>query len=112
MLEKVPYQDNPLRYEYVLTQKGLDMHPVLVTLTGWGNKWMADKDGIPLEYHHKNCDHKTQPVLSCDHCGDELKPHDLRTELGPGLTKKFARGEQPVYISKKFEERYSKTFKK
>lgn len=107
LLEKKPYQNNPPRSEYVLTQKGLDIYPVLVTLTGWGNKWMSDEDGIPLEYHHKGCDHKTQPVLSCDHCGEQLEARDVYVAPGPGIIEKFKRGERPVYIPKKLMNRYS-----
>ncbi len=107
LLEKKQYQNNPPRSEYVLTQKGLDIYPVLVSLTGWGNKWMDDGDGIPLEYHHKGCDHQTQPVLSCDHCGEQLGPRDVRVVPGPGIIEKFKRGERPVYIPKKLVNQYA-----
>jgi DNA-binding HxlR family transcriptional regulator len=32
------YQDNPARYEYVLTKKGKGLRPVLETLIVWGQK--------------------------------------------------------------------------
>ncbi len=108
LLEKKLYQNNPPRSEYVLTQKGLDIYPVLVALTGWGNKWMSDEDGIPLEYHHKSCNHQTQPVLSCDHCGEGIDAHSVRVVPGSGLIEKFKRGERPVYVPKKLVNRYAK----
>src|SRR5438552_1922476 len=40
------YSDHPPRSEYVLTEKGRDLFPVLVTLTQWGDRWAAD-DGPP-----------------------------------------------------------------
>src|SRR5437867_2038639 len=36
VLERRLYQDHPPRYEYRLTQKGLELHPVLVSLMKWG----------------------------------------------------------------------------
>ena len=32
VLTKMAYQTNPLRYEYRLTQKGLDLHPVIMAI--------------------------------------------------------------------------------
>jgi DNA-binding HxlR family transcriptional regulator len=38
LIEKTPYQDNPVRYAYALTPKGADLRPVLVALIEWGNR--------------------------------------------------------------------------
>ena len=38
IVEKQPYQDNPVRYNYTLTQRGRELRPVLMELIGWGNK--------------------------------------------------------------------------
>lgn len=38
IIEKEPYQEKPLRYEYTLTQKGRDLRPVLIELMKWGNQ--------------------------------------------------------------------------
>jgi DNA-binding HxlR family transcriptional regulator len=39
VIERIPYQERPRRYEYRLTEKGRDLHPVLVGLGEWGAKW-------------------------------------------------------------------------
>ena len=36
MISSAPYQDNPPRYEYTLTAKGLELKPVLAALARWG----------------------------------------------------------------------------
>src|SRR3984893_8499408 len=36
VLDRVAYQDRPRRYEYRLTAKGLDLHPVLLAVMHWG----------------------------------------------------------------------------
>src|ERR1700731_2295957 len=40
LLRKVPYQESGqrVRYEYRLTDKGLDLYPVLVALMEWGDR--------------------------------------------------------------------------
>jgi len=111
LLEKKQYQDNPPRSEYLLTEKGKDIHPVLVTLTGWGNKWMDDGDGAPLLYHHKACDHETKPVLSCDHCGESIEASNMYVAPGPGILEKLKRGASPGYVPKRllkvFQEKFN-----
>ena len=32
ILRRVPYQDTPKRYEYILTQKGLDLYPIIMAM--------------------------------------------------------------------------------
>src|SRR3954454_18602722 len=38
IVERRPYSERPERFEYRLTQKGLDLQPVLLELLAWGNK--------------------------------------------------------------------------
>ncbi len=35
ILYKNPYQTSPIRYEYRLTDKGLDLYPVVLTMWQW-----------------------------------------------------------------------------
>ncbi|ANP52380.1 transcriptional regulator [Streptomyces griseochromogenes] len=37
LLERRPYQTNPVRHEYVLTDLGRSLRPVVITLAAWGN---------------------------------------------------------------------------
>src|SRR5437588_5228217 len=45
VLEKRLYSERPDRFEYRLTEKGLDLWPVLISLLRWGDKWMTGKEG-------------------------------------------------------------------
>ncbi|MFV0476533.1 MAG: winged helix-turn-helix transcriptional regulator [Parahaliea sp.] len=85
VLVKVPYQEKPLRHEYRLTRKGLGLYPVLMSLARWGDEWMTDEEGVPLEYVHRGCGHKTNPVLTCGECGEPLRPEGVNTLVGPAL---------------------------
>ena len=78
ILEREPYSERPTRYEYRLTEKGLDLWPVLVSLLRWGDRWMSPKQGPPVELTHKACDNGMHPELACSECGEWLQAHDVR----------------------------------
>lgn len=85
VLKKVAYQDRPKRYEYRLTEKGRDLYPVLLSLTAWGDKWLDEGHGPPVEYRHKTCGNKTKPTLVCSECHEPLDPREVLPTPGPGL---------------------------
>jgi DNA-binding HxlR family transcriptional regulator len=85
ILEKVRYQEKPARYEYRLTEKGLDLYPVILALLGWGDRWMAGEAGPPLALVHRSCGHRVRPMLACPECGEPISPRDVTPEIGPAL---------------------------
>jgi DNA-binding HxlR family transcriptional regulator len=85
VLKKVAYQANPERFEYRLTEKGLDLHGVLLAIVHWGDKHMAGKRGRPMLHEHTRCGHTFDPVLTCSACGERLEPREVRVKPGPGL---------------------------
>ncbi|MER7952639.1 winged helix-turn-helix transcriptional regulator [Streptomyces sp. NPDC096079] len=40
VLEKVPYQDRPVRHEYRLTESGRALLPVLLSMQDWADRWI------------------------------------------------------------------------
>jgi DNA-binding HxlR family transcriptional regulator len=44
VLEKRPYQDRPVRHEYVLTDFGRSLRPILVAMAAWRNAQLAPDD--------------------------------------------------------------------
>jgi DNA-binding HxlR family transcriptional regulator len=42
LIHRRAYQQNPARYEYILTEKGKDLKPVLEAIIGWGKKHYPD----------------------------------------------------------------------
>lgn len=85
VFKKVQYQNNPPRYEYKLTEKGRDLYPVILTLVGWGDKWMSNDSGKPLEHVHNKCGQPTNAKLVCSHCDETLSPFDMSVRPGPAL---------------------------
>jgi DNA-binding HxlR family transcriptional regulator len=84
VLRKVPYQDRQLRYEYRLTQKGLDLYPVLMSIVHWGDMHMAGEEGRPVLHQHLTCGHRFDPVMVCSECHEPLAPRQVRVSPGPG----------------------------
>lgn len=76
ILERKPYQDNPVRCHYLLTPKGEDLYPVLLALLRWGNKYTLSHP--PLQLVHKSCGHALEPLTVCDGCKEEIHRKDLR----------------------------------
>lgn len=84
VLAKVPYQQRPLREEYRLTEKGLDLHASILALVSWGDKHMADQRGAPIQHIHKACGQAMHPVTVCCECGEPIGARDIRVQAGPG----------------------------
>jgi DNA-binding HxlR family transcriptional regulator len=86
ILERRPYSERPLRYEYFLTDKGLDLWPTLVTLMHWGDKYAAPDAGPPVILVHKgDCGGRINDRRICERCGRELGPREARAVEGPGM---------------------------
>ena len=47
LVERRPYQDNPPRHEYRLTDKGRDLWKVTTALREWGDRWDTNGLGAP-----------------------------------------------------------------
>jgi DNA-binding HxlR family transcriptional regulator len=100
VFDRVPYRERPPRFEYRLTDKGRDLYPVVVSLTRWGDRWMAGAAGPPVELVHRDCGHTVMPRLTCPHCARPVTARDMRVRPGPamrarGLTVSHANKEEP-----------------
>lgn len=88
VLKKVPYHARPVRYEYRLTQKGLGLYPVLMSIVHWGDIYTAGKAGRPQLHQHIPCGHQFDPVFTCSECGEKVDPRQVRVMPGPGAGRK------------------------
>ena len=77
------YQERPKRYEYRLTQKGLDLWPVIMALRAWGDRWEEWPAGPPTTLRHKSCGEVTAIEIHCAACGEEMGPADVLIEQSP-----------------------------
>ncbi len=77
ILEKRKSQDHARRYDYVLTKKGWDLRPVLLTMLAWGDTYMADA-APPMLIQHTPCGHLITPELHCPECAEKILPTDVK----------------------------------
>jgi DNA-binding HxlR family transcriptional regulator len=85
VLERRCYDEARGRHDYVLTEKGKALWPVLVTLRQWGDEWVVGDGNQPVAMVHTSCGEQTTAFLTCDHCGEELQRREVRLVAGPGL---------------------------
>ena len=89
MLRRVPYHEHGqrARLEYRLTEKGLDLYPVLVSLMEWGEKYAAGPAGPQVLLTHRDCGADVQLQLSCADGHVLSSPRDVTPLPGPGARK-------------------------
>ena len=82
IIKAVAYQKRPVRYEYRLTDKGLELYPIIVSMTRWGDRWMRAKgEPAPVRLVHQHCGHAFKPALTCAACGKVTAARDVRVEI-------------------------------
>ncbi|HYV01447.1 MAG TPA: helix-turn-helix domain-containing protein [Actinomycetota bacterium] len=84
ILERRQYQDRPPRFEYRLTEKGVDLYPILIALMQWGDKHAPGESGPPVVLEHRGCGTISSPQLVCPECGEPVGARDMRAQPGPG----------------------------
>jgi DNA-binding HxlR family transcriptional regulator len=67
IMRKEPYREEGqrAREEYRLTEKGLELFPVVVALMTWGDKYAAGQDGPPVLLTHRDCGAAVRLELAC-----------------------------------------------
>lgn len=81
ILERRPYQERPVRYEYVLTDLGRSLRPVLVALAAWRNAQLAPEERSMILVDART-GREAEPVVVDAHTGERVD--------GPGYV--FAAG--------------------
>lgn len=76
VLERERYSERPERFEYHLTDKGLDLWPVVVALLHWGDRH-RDDGRRPMVLYHRGCSGEVDDRRFCTECGAELGPRDV-----------------------------------
>ena len=75
IMAKVEYQERPVRYEYRLTEKGIALYPVIVSLLEWGNRWLDwGEEGPPVHLVDRNTGAAVEPILADARTGRPLDP--------------------------------------
>ena len=90
LLERRRYSERPPRYEYILTDTGRDFRPVLIAMTGWGNRHFAPEGASVLLVDRKT-QRAADPVLIDRRSGRPLDDRDFVFAAGPAASKRTRR---------------------
>lgn len=78
ILAKARYQEHPPRYEYRLTEMGLELSPALVALMRWGDRWLAGvAPGVVL--CHRACGTELEQGFWCPKCATTFGPRAIKS---------------------------------
>lgn len=99
LLQRVPYRQEGARtrHEYRLTAMGLELQPILLAITQWGDRHLADPDGPPITFVHRDgCDAPVHVEVHCaaGHRIDE--PREVGSRPGPGARPATGRSGDPA----------------
>ncbi|NJP90023.1 helix-turn-helix transcriptional regulator [Nonomuraea sp. FMUSA5-5] len=93
VLRRVPYQEpgDRQRYEYHLTEQGLDLRPTLIALLEWGDKYLAGPEGPSVVVRHRPadddeeaCGEPVRVTLECAGGHTHLPSSAVHRAPGPG----------------------------
>ena len=76
VLEKQQYEVHPPRYEYVLTESGRALEPVLLSLMDWGDRYVTE--GEPPTVWEHDCGAVLEPRMACAACGKPVESGQLQ----------------------------------
>src|ERR1700712_1750449 len=82
--ERVPYQDRPPRFEYLLTPKGRELIPVVISLMQWGDRHVTGPAGPSRRAEHAGCGGEAVARMVCADCGRLLGDREVATRTYPG----------------------------
>jgi DNA-binding HxlR family transcriptional regulator len=90
LLRREAYQEpgERARHEYRLTDKGIDVYPILVALREWGDRYAADAAGPPLLTVHRDCGASVSVRLTCADGHDLGSPREVVPRPGPSARRR------------------------
>jgi DNA-binding HxlR family transcriptional regulator len=88
ILERRRYRERPERFEYRLTEKGIDLWPVMVSLMKWGDRYAAP-DGPPTLILHRYCGGDVDERFRCSKCGADVDARSAEATPGPAAPRRW-----------------------
>jgi DNA-binding HxlR family transcriptional regulator len=83
VVERRPYGRS--RDEFVLTDAGLELWPVVYRLMQWGEHHLVDDDAPVRRFTHVPCETDLTATGVCPSCGVEPEPSEIETLPGAAL---------------------------
>lgn len=71
--------------EYVLTEAGWDLQPVLLAMTHWGDRHRPDERGARMVFVERATGQPIRPMAAVSQAGRSLTPAEIKAVSGPAL---------------------------
>lgn len=84
LMQKVVYSAGQTRFEYRLSQQGMDLYPTMLALLQCGDRWLSGGQAPPLQLMHTTCGYDSFPEVACSSCNSAVDPHAVEYRSGPG----------------------------
>lgn len=88
MLERRRYSSRPVRYDYLLTERGRDFRPVLLAMMAWGNRHFSP-DGHAIELVDRVTGHIVEPVMVDGRTGEPITRERHQMRAGPAADERM-----------------------
>ena len=90
VLRREPYREpgSRIRHEYRLTPKGFDLYPMLIAVSEWGNRYLSEPEGPPLEFVHRDCGEPVHVEARCAAGHHVADNRDVLPQPGPGARRR------------------------
>ncbi|MFT3711407.1 MAG: helix-turn-helix domain-containing protein [Archangium sp.] len=98
LFTRTAYQRRPAREEYVLTEKAMELLPVLLALGAWGNRWLAPR-GAFMTFVNPKTKRAIEPRIIDARSKKALRPGAVALTAGPGASRALRRQlREPVVL--------------
>jgi DNA-binding HxlR family transcriptional regulator len=95
LLERRRYSERPPRDEYLLTERGRDFRPVVLSLLAWGNRHFAP-EGASVMLVNRETGAAVDPILADPSTGRPVEEPDYVLVPGPAASGRVLQKYQPV----------------
>jgi DNA-binding HxlR family transcriptional regulator len=95
LLERRRYSEHPPRDEYVLTERGRDFRPVVLSLLAWGNRHFAP-EGASVVLVDRRTGGTVDPILADPATGQPVDEPDYGLAPGPAANDRVLQKYQAV----------------
>ena len=82
LLERRRYSERPPRDEYLLTERGRDFRPVVLSLLAWGNRHFSP-EGASVVLVNRKTGAPVEPILADPATGRPVSEHEYALVAGP-----------------------------
>ena len=80
IMAKVPADDGSAYEEYILTDKGRALGPVMMALAQWGDTWAVHEDGPSFAFIDKQTGEPVPRIVARRETGERIQPQDIHVQ--------------------------------